>query len=167
MITELTIKKYGLTFRNIARATLLVGDGNSAKEDALEDAANRASETGAPVATASYTNGGKAKSTLLRAIDDATNGVLVGDHALDGLHHTELESTIEDMLDKAAKQNTQIVLSTERRDCVEAFACAAATRPGLQLVRLEGPDNTTGKARSVLYRKDALVYLGQNFIECR
>lgn len=105
--------------------------------------------------------------TIILALVNADNGVLLIDEFENGLHHSIQEKLWEIIFNLANKLNVQVFATTHSEDCISGFEnILNSPQNNLdgKLIRL---DNINGKIKQVVYSKEELkVAIDQN-IETR
>ena len=164
-IGSFEVQSTGVAVGELGWMTLLVGKRDGGKDEALEHTARSARAAGLAVERLVYETRDPLRA-IEEAIERAAGGVVVAHHTLDGLHHTEVEDAVEKTLWAAQRHRVQLLMPTERHDCVEAFACLGPKTPAREMIRLEGPHEPEG-AQALRYTGETLAYIAHGTVECR
>ena len=103
--------------------------------------------------------------TIILALLNCKDGILLIDEFENGLHHSVQSQLWKIIFELSAELNIQVFATTHIEDAIKSFSENANADQNWKIIRLESRNNSI---RVVEYQeKEELVYIGQNDIEIR
>ena len=103
--------------------------------------------------------------TIILALLNCKDGILLIDEFENGLHHSVQSQLWKIIFELSAELNIQVFATTHSEDAIKSFSENAQADQNGKIIRLESRNNSI---RVVEYQeKEELVYIGQNDIEIR
>ena len=164
-LESLALRALRLVYGNdVERAPVMIGDGSDRRvgRRAVVKLRHRAF----PVPLRSLGDGTTRILSVVLALANCRDGILLIDEAENGIHYS-LQSEFWNMVLRTAEaHNTQVIATTHSKDCINGFAAAALACPDVDanLVRI-GQRN--GKLRAVDYSVEELETAAEQDIEVR
>lgn len=103
--------------------------------------------------------------TIILALLNCKDGILLIDEFENGLHHSVQSQLWKIIFELSAELNIQVFATTHSEDAIKSFSDNAQANQNGKIIRLENRNNSI---RVVEYQeKEELAYIGQNDIEIR
>ena len=147
----------------VERAPVMIGDnGRSVGRRAVVKLRHRA----LPVPLRSLGDGTTRILSMVLALADCRNGILLVDEAENGIHYSLHERLWTMIFRTAHEHNVQVLATTHSKDCINGFAGAALASSDFDanFVRI---GRRNGELRAVEYSKEQLEVAAEQNIEVR